>query len=205
METIVSLQWCKDFLKVSGNGADTVLQRLLNSWSEKITRATNQNIISADTTLVFSGTDVVGNSEFTFPFRPVTALKSFKQRPSGSVSSADWIDVPGATYEAALNGEKRSFLYYPPGFVFGSRNYQLVLTTGYAQKDVPFTLQSICAESVDRDYYKSNEDGADGRIGVLSKSDSLSGGGSGSTTFQTDEDYWNHVLEVIDPWRIKPL
>lgn len=204
MSALITLNRLKDEIDVdyAVTTKDTVLTELIAEASNKIEQFCNQNILSADTTnLILSGN---GKKEWTFPKFPVSALSSFQYRADGTVGNANWLDVDSTTYEAELYGP-RYYIYMPDGFLLGTRNYRVTFTSGYVLASMPPLVTEVCAKLAAIEWFKMYQEGADRRIGLKSRAESLSGGGTGSTSFMNEGDaWWQDALED-GGFRVKPV
>lgn len=158
---------------------------------------------TTQTNFIFDGT---GTEDWTFPYRPVSAVTLLEERV-GYGGSGSWDTVSSSDYELLTRKAGTatvSTLHFVGGFADGVANYRVTFTHGYASSALPQAVTQVCCEIVQQ-LYKQWEGGVgkEASLGLSSISGSGSTGGlSVSKSFTDLTPRWEDLLA---PYSVIPL
>lgn len=148
---IISLEYFKEVMSISGTSNDTVYERLINAVSTYVDNYTKRNIIYSTHTNQLvngSGTSILNLKNF-----PVYTVSKIERR-SGFGSEFDWETIDSSTY--MIDYQSGQVIKSSP-FVQGTSNYRVTYTAGYSDSvegisTVPDDLKLIVAEIVNTSF-----------------------------------------------------
>lgn len=153
---LTTLQKVKEWLGITDNKSDVVLQQLIDSCSDFIEQYLGRVILEAEYTELIDGT---GSLTQTLKNYPITAVSML--RINNIVQSI----IPISNFNTTgVKFEGRQLIGQNVRFTCGKRNIYLTYTAGYAV--VPPAIEQACTEMVSMKFKNERGD----RLGVSSKS-----------------------------------
>lgn len=185
---LVSLYDAKDFLKISGESEDSIIESMINRASSWANSYTQRLLLSRVNTDYYDGD---GTGTLILNQYPVTTLTSLYDDVDRAFGAGTAIDVGSNVVLDGNNGLIRLFNQVV-AFNKGILNVKAVYTAGYTLSAVPASIQEAVLLYVGNSY-RSQYLGQ--RFGTTSEHV-----GDRSTTYSNDEAM-NQIKALLNPYR----
>lgn len=185
---LVSLEDAKDFLKISGESEDSIIESMINRASSWANSYTQRLLLSRTNTDYYDGD---GTGTLILNQYPVTTLTSLYDDVDRAFGAGTAIDVSSNVVLDGNNGLIRLF-NQAVAFNKGILNVKAVYTAGYTLATVPASIQEAVLLYVGNSY-RSQYLGQ--RFGTTSEHV-----GDRSTTYSNDEAM-NQIKALLNPYR----
>lgn len=183
----------KEFLKITDNNNDNILNNIIYASDKFIENFCNQNIESAVNVFYISGN---GNTLLKLPsIFPITALYAISFR---NTFADAFTALTTSDFEIVVI-DKVDYLYSSATFVNGLSNYKIELTSGYAPTAIPNDIKQVSIELSAIGFKNSDAGGTvkGGRLGLNSSGESLDGINL-NTSFQSEI---KHHIDVLNKYK----
>jgi len=140
---LIALDDVKESLGISDASKDNILTRYINYATDLIEKYCNNRRFK-ETTYTDEEVNGSGTHYLNLKHFPVTSITKLEYRTSSDYSASDFDQVDTSDY--ILESSDSGMIYFPRGFVRGTRNYRVTYIAGYAT--IPHDLEEACGQLV---------------------------------------------------------